>query len=152
MPKLTVRPSFGGKKLSVKQFILSHLIILTVGLLFLAGIYYIVNIQYQQNDKSFEKGPVTTPPKSLRLDLDQPDDDALTFQSSILISGKTAPSKEILISTDTQDLVIKSKPDGSFSTVITLDEGVNKITAVVFDATGDFRSIERSVYYSKEKI
>lgn len=145
MPKLT-------KILSVKQFILSHLIILTVSLLFLTLIHYIVNIQYRQNDKPFESGPVTTPPKSLRLDLDQPDDDALTFQSSILISGKTGPAKEILISTDSQDLVITSKPDGSFSTVINLAEGVNNITAVVFDISGDFRSAERTVYYSKEKI
>lgn len=145
MPKLT-------KKLSTKQFIFSHFLIFILGLIFLAGLYYILNIQYQQSQKPFESGPVTTPPKSLRLDLSEPDDDSLTFQSSIIISGKTAPSKEILISTDSQDLVIKSKPDGNFSTVITLDEGVNQITAVVFDATGDFRSSERTVYYSKEKI
>ena len=140
------------KILSTKQFVLSLLIILTVGLLFLAGVYYIVNIQYLGSDKPFESGPVTTPPKSLRLDLSEPDDDSLTFQSSIIISGKTGPAKEILISTDTQDLVIKSKPDGSFSTVINLMEGVNQITAVVFDISGDFRSVERTVYYSKEKI
>ena len=140
------------QKLSTKQFVLSLLIILTVGLFFLADLYYIVNIQYLGNDKPFESGPVTTPPKSLRLDLAEPDDNTLTFQSSIIISGKTAPSKEVLISTDTRDLVIKSKPDGSFSTVINLDEGVNTITAVVFDTTGDFRSVERIVYYSKEKI
>ena len=141
-----------GKKLSTKQFIISHLFILIVGLTFLFGLYYVLNIQYQKSNNPFLNGPVTTPPKTLRLDLDHPDDDSLVFQSSIIISGQTAPSKDVLIYTDSQDLVITSKKDGSFSTILNLDEGVNSITAVVFDATGDSRSIERSVYYSKEKI
>lgn len=141
-----------GKKLSAKQFIVSQVLILTVGLIFLSGLYYILNIQYQKPQNLFSNGPVTTPPKTLRLDLDQPADDSLTFTPSIIISGQTAPGVNILITTDTDDLVITSKADGSFSTVLNLDEGVNRITAVVFDATGDSKSATRTVYYSKEKI
>lgn len=141
-----------GRKLSTKQFILSQIVILAVTLLFLGGLYYLLNIQYQKPKNLFTNGPLTTAPKSLRLSLDQPDDDTLTFQSSIIVSGKTAPSSDVLISTETQDLVIKSKTDGSFSTVLKLDEGVNRILVAVFDATGDSRSTERTVYYSKEKI
>ena len=140
------------KKISSKHFILSHLLILVISLIFLGGLYFILNIQYQKPKNLFLNGPVTTPPKSLRLDLDVPDDDSLTFQSSIIVSGKTAPLVDVLISTDSQDLVVKSKPDGSFSTILNLDEGVNKIMAVTFDATGDSRSVERSVYFSKEKL
>ena len=140
------------QKLSTKYFILSQILILILGLVFLGALYYILNMQYQKPKNPFLNGPVTTLPKSLRLDLDQPDDDSLTFQSSIIISGSTTPQADILISTDTQDLVIKSKSNGSFSTVLNLDEGINRITAVVFDTTGDFRSTERLVYYSKEKI
>lgn len=139
-------------RLSTKQFIVSQLLILTIGLISLSGLYYILNIQYQKPKKPFSSGPVTTLPKSLRLDLDQPDDDSLTFQSATVVSGKTAPLLNVLISTETQDLVIKSKPDGSFSTVLNLDEGVNKVTVATFDATGDIRSAERTVYFSKEKI
>lgn len=142
------------EKLSFKQFILSHLLILLVSLAFLAGLFYIVHIQYQKPTKLYSAsgGPVTTPPKSLRIELQQPDDDALTFQSSIIVSGKTAPNKEVLIFTDSLDLVIKSTSNGTFSTVVKLDEGVNKVTTVVFDVTGDTRSAERMVYYSKEKL
>jgi len=139
------------KKLSTQQFIVSHLLILIAGLLFLAGIYFILNIQYQTSSNPFLSGPVTTPPKTLRLDIDT-DDDSLSFQSSIIVSGQTSPFKEVLIFTNTQDLVITSKKDGSFSTVLTLDEGVNKITAVVFDKDGDTKVEERTVFYSKEKI
>lgn len=140
------------KILSTKHFIISHILILITGLIFLAGLYYILNIQYQPPKELFKMGPVTSLPKTLRLDLDQPDADSLSFSPSIIVSGQTAPSTEVLISTDSDDLVIKSKPDGSFSTIVSLDEGVNKITTSVFDATGDSRSAERTVYYSKEKI
>lgn len=141
-----------NKKLSTQQFILSHLFILIIGLTFLFGLYYILNIQYRKLDNPFQNGPITTLPKTLRLDLDYPDDMSLSFQSSTLVSGQTSPQSEILIFTDSQDIVINSKKDGSFSTLINLDEGENKITAVVFDPTGDFRKAERTVYYSKEKI
>lgn len=141
-----------SKKLSKKQFFISQLLILIASLFFLAGLHYILNIQDQPAKTLFESGPVTTLPKSLRLDLDQPDQDSLTFSGSAIVSGQTAPSKEILISTDSEDLVIKSKANGSFSTVIKLNEGVNMITASVFDVDGDSRFVQRTVYYSKEKI
>ena len=141
-----------NKKLTTKQFIISQLLLLLVGAVILGGIYYILNIQYYKDNKPFLNGPVTTLPKSLRLDLDQPDDNTLFFQVTILVSGKTEPLKEVLISTDSQDFVIKSKKDGSFSTEINLDEGENTVTAVVFDIDGDSRALERTVYYSKEKI
>lgn len=141
-----------NKKLSTKQFLISHFLILLVGLVFLSGLYYILNIQYQKSSNPFLNGPVTTPPKTLRLDLDHPDDDSLTFQPSIIVSGQTSPNKDVLIFTDTQDLIITSKKDGSFSTILNLDEGVNNITAAVFDSTGDSRSAQRSIYFSQEKI
>ncbi len=140
------------QKISTKYFIFFHFLILIFGLVFLSGLYYILNIQYQQPLKPFLRGPVTSAPKTLRLDLDQPADDSLTSQSSIVISGQTSSVKDVLIFSDSQDLVIKSKQDGSFSTVLNLKEGVNTITTAVFGTDGDTRSIERTVYYSKETI
>ena len=147
MPKLT-------RKLSFKQFVLSHIAILILSLIFLGGLYYILNIQYQKSQKPYSSlgGPVTSLPKSLRIDLDQPDDDLLIYSQSIIVSGKTLPNTEVLIFTDASDLVIRSDANGNFSTILKLDEGVNRITAVVFDVRGDSRSTERTVYYSKEKI
>ncbi|MBI4035948.1 hypothetical protein HY383_03280 [Candidatus Daviesbacteria bacterium] len=141
-----------GTKLSTKSFIFSHLLILVLGLIFLGSLYYVLNVAYQPPKNDFLKGPVTSPPKTLRLDLDQPEQDSLSYSSSIIISGKTSPKKEVLVSTDNNDFVIESKIDGSFSTILNLEEGVNNITAVVFDALGDSRSASRTVYYSKEKL
>ena len=140
------------KELSTKQFILSHLLILILSLMFLGGIYYILNIQYQRSNLPFSNGPVTTLPKILALNLDNPDDNLLSFDSKILVSGKTSPQTEVLISTENLDLVIKSKTDGSFSTTLDLREGVNIITVATFDSTGDSKSVQKTVFYSKEKI
>ncbi len=140
------------KELSTKQFILSHLLILILSLIFLGGIYYILNIQYQRSNLPFSNGPVTTLPKILALNLDNPDDNLLSFDSKILVSGKTSPQTEVLISTENLDLVIKSKTDGSFSTTLDLREGVNIITVATFDSTGDSKSVQKTVFYSKEKI
>src|SRR3989338_9427194 len=104
------------KKLTSKQFFLSQFFVFLIGFLFLITLYYILNIQYQKNTRPFSMGPVTTSPKTLRLNLDKPDDDSLVFQNSIIISGQTTPFREVLIFTDSQDLVITSKKDGSFST------------------------------------
>ncbi len=141
-----------SKKLSKKQFFISQLLILTISLIFLGWVYYILNLQYQVDSNPFAKGPLTTAPKTLVLDLDHPDDNSLSFESSIIISGQTAPLKEVLVFTDTQDLVITSRKDGSFSTTLNLDEGVNNITTAVFDADGDTKTEQRIVYYSKEKL
>lgn len=141
------------KQLPTKVFVLFTVSIFTSGLIFIASLYYLLNVQYQAPTVySKLAGPVTTQPKSLRIDLDRPDNDTLSFDQSIVVSGKTGPNMAVLIMKDSQDFIIKAKPDGSFSTIINLIEGVNKITAVVFDSAGDSRSSERTVYYSKEKI
>lgn len=140
------------KKIPPKYFILSQLFILIVSLAFLFGIHYIVNIQYKVSDKPFAQGPVTSKPKSFTLNIAQPDENTLVFDKEISLSGQTGPNMEVLISTNTDNMVIKSKTDGSFSTNLTLTEGVNNIKIVVFDQTGDFREAERTIYYSKEKI
>lgn len=141
-----------SKKLSAAQFIISQLLILITGLTFLFGLYYMLNIQYQKKGSPFLNGPITSMPKNLRLNLDNPDNMSLTFQNSTIVSGQTIPLAEVLIYTDSKDLVIISKKDGSFSTSWDLNEGENNITVVAFSPEGDYKSDERTIYFSKEKI
>lgn len=140
------------KRLSGRQFVFSSLVILFTGLLFLGALYYILNIQYQKPIKSFEAGPVTTPPKTLELVIETPDPDVISFSEVVEVSGQTGPGKQVLIFSGYDNLVTESKADGSFSAKIELDEGENELTVAVFDAKGQSRSIARTVYYSKEKI
>lgn len=142
-----------NKILSKQQFIFSQLLILAAGLIFVASLYYYLNVRYQPSSNPYSLGlPVTSAPKSLRLDLDQPDDDLLTFSKTIIVSGQTGPNMDVLISSKSEDLIVKSTPDGKFSTIFDLNAGVNEISVVVFDATGDTRSEQRTIYFSEEKI
>lgn len=99
-----------------------------------------------------QNGPVTTIPASLTLEVSSPDDDLLTFNPAVIITGKTLPKLNVLVTTETQDLVVESKSDSSFSADLALTDGVNEITIAVFDESGNTREIKRTVYYSKEKI
>lgn len=141
-----------NKKLSNKIFVFFSILTLASGLFFIGALYFVINIQYQTPTNYSKLGPVTTLPKSLRIDLERPDENSLTFDQSIIVSGKTGPNLDVLIATNTQSFVIRSKQDGNFSMIIDLNEGINKITAAVFDATGDSRFEQRTVYYSKEKL
>lgn len=125
------------------------------GLIFAGWTYYLTlnsgNSASQKLDSPTNE-PITKPPASLTLELEQPDDNTLSFQSSIVVSGSTRPNSSVMITSQSQDLVIESKKDGSFSTILNLDEGVNKLKVAVFDGSGDQREVEKTIYYSKEKI
>lgn len=122
----------------------------------LAGIS-VLSLQINQKNKNSQlyspaTGPVTSEPTVLTLRLQSPEDNLLTFQSSIIVSGQALPNTVVLISSDKKNKIITPELDGSFSTVMQLDEGVNKLTTVVFNRSGDQKSIEKIIYYSKEKI
>lgn len=142
-----------SKTLSTKTFVFSQIVILTVGIAILLTINYFVNVKGQTAKLYSPTGaPVTTEPATLSLNISSPDGDILTFNPSIIVSGETNPGSTVLISSDTQNLVLESKPDGAFSTTFNLDIGVNDITIAVFNKLGDVRTQNRTVYFSKEKI
>lgn len=111
-----------------------------------------VNMQYVKSNKYSLRGPVTTTPLLLTLEIINPDDNLLIFDSPYLITGKASPKAVVLISSKTEDEVVSVKTDGSFSISFPLVEGPNRIIITAFNQKGDERSVERLVYFSKEKI
>lgn len=130
------------------------IIIVLILILGLASAFYLQSIFYPKalGVADFKNGPVTSTPASLTLEITSPDDNLLTFDESLIVGGKTLPKVQILVSTDTADSVVSAKTDGSFSADLALTSGVNEISIIVFDETGDQRELKRTVYYSKEKI
>lgn len=126
------------------------IIIAFVGL----GAFYLYSNQPKTalTDSSLSKGTITSEPASLTLELGSPDNDTLSSEPNIVISGKTSPDTQVLIQSETHDIAIQAKKDGSFSTIFDLTEGVNNIQVTVFDKNGDERSTLRTVYYTKDKI
>ena len=142
-----------GREISFKLFLISQFLILILCLLLLGGLYYFLNKDFAPPTQDLKfYSPISSRVVSLTLEINQPDDNLLTFEPDLLISGNTLPNLKILITTNSQDLMIESKKDGTFSTVLELTEGVNYIEAHVFDNKGEERVDQRTVYYSKEKI
>jgi len=86
------------------------------------------------------------------LELNNPDNDLLVFNKELEISGKTIPNSYVLVTNMSDDIVIKSRSDGSFSGEFELSDGVNEIKIISFDQNGEQKEVERAVYFSKEKI
>lgn len=141
-----------NRPLSAKAFMISQLVILLIGLSFIGGLHYLLNVQYQSHSPAFLTNPVTSAPKSLILQVSDPDDDSLVFKSRLLLSGKTLPNLAILISTGETSQVITSLADGRFSSSINLKEGPNKISLTVFSPVGEEKTVVKNVYYSLEQI
>jgi hypothetical protein len=143
-----------NKKLSGLAFSLSMLLILIVGLAFLGGLYYFLNIKDQRPASSLSSSgnPLTAAPTTLILDLSEPDDGMLVFDKTLTISGTTLPNLSVLISSDSGDNVVVAKPNGSFSTDFPLTLGINNITITAFDKTGNQKQLTRTIYYNKDQI
>lgn len=121
------------------------------GITLIIGVYAVVNFHKPTQNYSVS-GPVTSAPASLTLELDSPDDDLLVFDSDLRLSGKTLPNLRVLITSGAKNQIVQSETDGNFTSDFELGNGVNEITVTVFDESGEERSLQRTIYYSKEKI
>lgn len=96
--------------------------------------------------------PVSSKPISFSLEINNPDDNLLSFDKSLIISGKTSPKATVIIWSDDLDTGFSVNPDGSFSKVVTLDPGLNILNITSFDSVGNSKSISKTVFYSEEKL
>lgn len=141
------------RPLPSKTFIFSQIALLLVGITILLVINYFLNNRSSVISGYSPSGkPVTMAPTTLTLEITSPNEDSLTFQPSVIISGQTNPNSNVLVSSQYQNKILQSQFDGSFSTVFELETGVNQITIATFSDKGDQKSISRTVYYSEEKI
>jgi hypothetical protein len=141
-----------SRSLSGTAFIISQILLLIIGLIFISWLYFFLQDESQDNKQFAGRGPLTAEPASLTLEVHSPMDDLLSFKSEVAISGITQKNSQVLLSSQAHDLVVKADASGNFSADFPLELGVNTVTIAVFDDTGDARTIEKSIYYSKEKI
>lgn len=140
------------QKLSTKTFVISQILIFLVSLIFLGGLHYFLNMQNGNLKKYASRGPVTSAPVLLNLEITNPDDNILTFNSPYQISGQTIPKAYVLISSLEKDQLVQAESNGTFAVSFPLTEGVNELIIIASDQKGDQRSLTRSMYYSKEKL
>jgi hypothetical protein len=139
-----------NKRLSAKSFVFSNVFILIAALALLFGLYHFLNKDFSATLGNYL--PVTKESSSFNVNLDNPDDNIITSDKSIIVSGSTSPNVTLIISTETSDLGLEADYKGGFSKVITLTKGLNIITIKAFDEKGADKTIYRTVYYTEEKL
>lgn len=147
----TSKNYYMSKRLSTTSFVISMISILVIGLIFLLGLnFYLNKDNHTINLNNW--ATLTSAPVSFDLNIDSPDDESLVFDKSLLVSGKTSANTPILISSDSSDWAIQSDSSGNFSQTITLIAGLNRLTITAYDSNGNSKVIQRTVYYSENKI
>ncbi|OGE35914.1 hypothetical protein A3E66_01300 [Candidatus Daviesbacteria bacterium RIFCSPHIGHO2_12_FULL_37_16] len=144
------KQSLIDKEISTKTFILSHFFLLLISLLAIVGLYYYLYGDASDDWKNM--APLTQAPKSLTLEVNNPDDDSLVFDKNLVISGKTMPGAVLIVTINGADLGFESNKKGDFSKIVTLTSGANTFTITALDSRGGSKTVEKVVYYSEEKI
>ncbi|KKQ65786.1 MAG: Polymorphic outer membrane protein [Candidatus Daviesbacteria bacterium GW2011_GWA2_38_24] len=130
----------------MKAFFLSISILFILGLVFFLYSSKITKPQLEQ------RTPVTSKPTNYALEISTPSEEELVYDSSILVSGRTAPGSTLLIAANTGDFVAEANLSGDFSKIVNLSPGLNQITISSVDLSGNTQTVEKQVYYSKEKL
>lgn len=139
------------KNLSTTFFVFSMIIILLAGSGFFIALHFFVNpLQNPMTVSNYQ--PVTLERVSLTLDLSSPDDNSLVFDNNLLVSGKTTSSAMILITLNDSNQLISSGNQGDFSLTIKLLPGGNELIVSAFDNLGNYKSEQRTIYYSEAKL
>ncbi len=149
------KPSRINTPMETQHFIYSQVALLVSALLFLGGMYWVLNNDNFQTKFVDRYLPVTLKHASSGLEISSPDDELLTFSNSLLITGTTSPKSSVIIAiAGSSDYfnAIESDTNGVFQQTVTLAPGLNRIEISSFDSGDNPKTIVRTVYFSEEKL
>ena len=92
------------------------------------------------------------PVAELSLTLDSPENNSISPEETIEVSGKTSPLAVIVILYPEGEKILEADNDGQFFTEITLVGGENKIIISAYDQEGNQIRKNLTVVYSTAKI
>jgi hypothetical protein len=103
--------------------------------------------------------PVSQEPKSMHLLINNPDDQILTYDATMVVSGQTTPKAGVVISVQfpnstfkDQNIGVEADNEGGFRKSVDLKPGANEISISAFDTQGNKKMETREIYYSQEKL
>lgn len=96
--------------------------------------------------------PSPSPAAPLSLILNSPEDNFLSNNEKLTVSGKTAPGATVAVVYQEGEKVIEADEEGNFQTEITLVGGANEITVSAYDENGNETSKTLTVVYSTAEI
>lgn len=140
-----------------KETIFLALIALVIGLLVAGGFFYafqMISRDPSGDTESIVLDPSPTPVSSNsdELMVSEPDDESVTDNKSVTVSGKTIPGSTVIISSENDEQVATPAENGNFSVTTTISEGVNLIEIISILPDGKERQVIRTVTYSTESF
>lgn len=140
--------------MKAERVILSIIAIL-VGLLVAGGAFYLYQLTRQlPQDKTkaitLKTKPTPTPNANNYLVVDSPQEGEVFATKTITISGKTFPNATLVITTDTNDQVVKPTSTGDFSVTSTIGDDSTIIHIVAIFPNGEQKTLTRTVSYTTE--
>lgn len=136
-----------------ERVILSFIMVL-IGLLVAGVAFYFYQTTKVVSDKSSvgnsNQTPTPSPKPTVFLVLNQPSNEQVVSNKTLLVSGKTNQDATVIIITDSDQLVLKPSSQGDFSTTITLSNDQNLIRVRAVTPNGETAVLDRTVTYSTE--
>lgn len=99
-----------------------------------------------------EPTPTPTPTPTFSLTLTAPEDNSISAEETIEVSGSTAPRAIVVILYQEGEKILEADEEGKFSTEITLAGGANEIKVSAFDQEGNEAERTLTVVYSTAEI
>lgn len=139
-----------------ERIILSFVAVL-IGLLVAGGAFYIFQMTKQITPSEGDAITVNTrttptPSSNLLLTVTSPKDEEVITKKTIIISGKTDPEATVIVSSETEDQVVKPAKTGNFSVTHTVGDDGNLIKITAVFPNGEETSVTRIVSYSTEEF
>lgn len=93
------------------------------------------------------------PPKEFTLTLTSPADEAVLETPQVSVAGKTEGGATVVVAGPLGEEVVEATADGTFTTTVALEEGVNEIVVTAYPpAGGEEKTETRTVNYTKEEF
>lgn len=134
-----------------RETILAGVAGFALGLLAAWAVWFIPQITSKKELPTVRE-EVTPSPVGFTLTLTQPEDEAILATASTQVLGKTVGGATVVISGPLGDEVVEATADGTFSTTVSLEEGVNEIVVTAYGKGGEEKIETRTVTYTKEEF
>lgn len=137
-----------------KEILLAVLIGMGFGLFITFGIYQsrrsVDDAQKNQTQDLIKSKLETTSDDSSQLAISSPEDELLTDNSRLIVSGATGVNNFIVVFVNNEESITRADASGNFSIEVELDDGANIIVVQSIDEDGNSSEVERSVVVDQE--
>lgn len=93
-----------------------------------------------------------TPVPTFSLIINEPQDNSISSEEKITISGTTASEAVVVILYQEGEKILEADKDGNFETEITLAGGANEVKVSAYDSEGNEASQTLTIVYSTAEI